>query len=370
MKITTGILAEAWRRTAAEHALLDGVRLPPVAFSQDGLEDCAEEAEDDDLCLLLDEDGTVRGHHGPYREVFATRDLDQVLYLIAESAVCRGCGGVREAAEALERIDPAWGRRFRDGGLDEAGAVQAATVGTEAVRTESVRTEAVPAGTVEAEDVRARRCDPLEGLAWIAGSWRDQDPYTVLSFFRAGAGQTVDPERLALLYGADPAQVAAGTRLRDLESLDGGRTHWDRQWESCCYGQAGGWTFLLHHDTPPGAFADKEAYAALGIEESVWLSATSAKAIYTFDYLRGGRRVDDDWGMLELIWYERGRAPYLRGGELDFLNRALRRAELDHPEVTNTFELYFHALETSLGLRLPRRDFAEGDVRAAYWAET
>lgn len=126
---------------------------------------------------------------------------------------------------------------------------------------------------------------------------------------------------------------------------------------------------LLHHDTPPGAFADKEAYAALGIEESVWLSATSAKAIYTFDYMRGGRRVADDSGVLELIDYERGRAPCRRGGELDFLNRAVRRAELDHPELTGTFELYFHGLETSLGLRLPRRDFAEGEVLAAYWAE-
>jgi hypothetical protein len=70
-----------------------------------------------------------------------------------------------------------------------------------------------------------------------------------------------------------------------------------------------------------------------------------------------------------LIRYERGRAPCLRGGELDFLDRAVRRAELDHPERTSTFELYFHALEDSLGLRLPRPDFAEGEVRAAYWAE-
>ncbi|WP_431952019.1 hypothetical protein [Actinacidiphila sp. bgisy167] len=47
----------------------------------------------------------------------------------------------------------------------------------------------------------------------------------------------------------------------------------------------------------------------------------------------------------------------------------MRRAELDHPELTDGFELYFHALEKSLGLRLPRRDFAEGEVRAAYRAE-
>ncbi|MET9701267.1 hypothetical protein ABZY31_30745 [Streptomyces sp. NPDC006529] len=342
MKITKRTLAEAWQRTAAEHALLHKVVLPPVALSADELEawaDHAEEAEDDSLCLLLDEDGTVRGHHGPYREVFATRDLDQVLYLIAEAAMGRHGGSPEETAGALDRIDPAWGRRFRSGGLDDRRTVE----------------------------VCGR--DPLEGLAWIAGSWREQNPYTTLAFFRAAPGQPVDAERLALLYGADPAQVAAGTRLKDLQALDSGRAHWDRQWESCCFGQAGGWTFLLHHDTPPGSFADKEAYEALGIRESIWLTATSAKAIYTLDYMRDGRRVDDDWGMLELIWYERGRAPYLRGGELDFLNQALRRAELDHPALTSTFELYFHALEESLGLCLPRREFAEGEVRAAYWAE-
>lgn len=341
MEITKRTLAEAWQRTAAGQALLHEVGLPPVALSHDELKGWAARAagaKEDDLCLLLDEAGTVRGYHGPYREVFATRVLEQALYLIAEAAMCRRGGSLEEVAEALEGIDPVWGRRFRSGGLDDTGTVE-------------------PCGR-----------DPLDGLAWIAESWREQDPYTTLAFFRAAPGRTVDAERLALLYGADPAQVAAGTRLKDLQAIDSGRAHWDRQWESCCFGQAGGWTFLLYHDTPPRSFADKEAYAALGIKESVWLTATSAKAIYTFDYMRDGRRVDDDWGALELIWYDRGRAPYLRGGELDFLNRAVRRAELDHPELTSTFELYFHALEESLGLRLPRRDFAEGEVRAAYWA--
>ncbi|WP_171167856.1 hypothetical protein [Streptomyces sp. I05A-00742] len=341
MAITKQTLAEAWQRTAAGHALLHEVGLPPVALSDDELDawaERAEEAEGGSLCLLVDEDGTVRGHD-PYGEVFATRDLEQVLYLIAEAAIGRHSGSPEETAVALERIDPEWGRRFRTGGLDGTGTVEACGG------------------------------DPWEGLAWIARSWREQHPYTILAFFRAAPGRTVDAERLALLYGADPAQVAAGTRLKDLQSVDSGRTHWDRQWESCCFGQANGWTFLLYHDMPPGSFADKEAYAALGIEESVWLTATSAKAIYTFDYIRDGRRVDDDWGMLELISYERGRAPYLRGGELDFLNRAVRRAELDHPGLTDTFELYFHALEESLGLCLPRRDFVEGEVRAAYWAK-
>ncbi|GAA5017483.1 hypothetical protein [Streptomyces siamensis] len=337
MEITKQTLAEGWQRTVARLPLLDDVALPPVALSDDEIRERAERSEDGSLCLLLDDDGTLRGRHGPYREVFATRDLDQALYLIAESAIRRHGGSVEEVADALDRVDPAWGRRFRSGGLDDTGTVE--TCGR----------------------------DPLEGLAWIAGSWREQEPYTTLAFFRAAPGRTVDAERLALLYGADPGQVAADTRLKDLQADS--RAHWDRQWESCCFGQAGGWAYLLYHDTPPGSFADKEAYAALGIKESVRLTATSAKAIYTFDYMRDGRRVDDDWGVLELIWYERGHAPYLRGGELDFLNRAVRRAELDHPEVTNTFELYFHALEQSLGLRLPREDFAEGEVRAAYWAE-
>ncbi|MER5551713.1 hypothetical protein ABT001_08525 [Streptomyces sp. NPDC002793] len=341
MVITKQILADAWRRTAARHPLLDGVELPPVTLSEDELEEWAwraEETGDGGLFLLLGEDGTVHGRHGPYREVFASRDLEQVLYLVAEAAMRERGDGLGEAADALGRIDPAWGRRFRGGGLDDPGVVEACGR------------------------------DPLEGFAWIAGSWRDQAPYTTLSFYRAAPGRTIDAERLALLYGADPAQVAAGTRLKDLEAIDSDRPDRERQWESCCFGEAGGWTFLLHHDTPPGAYADKEAYAALGIKANVRLTATSAKAIYTFDYMRDGRPVADDMTAVELIWYEHGRAPFLRGGELDFVNRALRRAELDHPELTNTFELYFHALEESLGLRLPRRDFAEKEVRAAYWA--
>ncbi|MFF4489985.1 hypothetical protein ACFY0F_26400 [Streptomyces sp. NPDC001544] len=84
--------------------------------------------------------------------------------------------------------------------------------------------------------------------------------------------------------------------------------------------------------------------------------------------MHDGRRIDDDWGALELIWYDCGRAPYFRGGQLDFLNQAIRRAELDHPELTSEFELYFHALEDAFGLQLPRQDIQQGTVRAAQWA--
>ncbi|MFD5889198.1 hypothetical protein ACFWHQ_24880 [Streptomyces sp. NPDC060334] len=195
MEITQRTLTEAWQRTAARHALLEQVALPPVASSKDELKEWAaraEEAQDGRLRLLLDEDGTVRGHHGLHLEAFATRDLEQVMYLIAEAAIRRRGGSQEETADALDRIDPEWGRRFRGGGSDDTGTVEACGR------------------------------DPLEGFAWVAESWREQDPYTTLAFFRAAPGRTVDAERLALLYGADPAQVAAGTRLRDLQAGNGG----------------------------------------------------------------------------------------------------------------------------------------------------
>lgn len=347
MQITERILKQAWHRTAVGSDLLDDAMLPPIGTSPDQYAPRAGDA--DGLFLVLDEDGTARGYHSPHQEIFATQDLDQVLYFIAEEAVRRlaehivarspGRGPVANLvsgqAGMLAEIDPAWGTRFRSGGAD----------GTRTAR---------PCGR-----------DPLEGLAWIADTWRDQDPFTHLAFFR---GEGVSAEQIALLHGADPGQTAAGTRLSDLRSMDGGsRDDWEIVWETFCFGQAGDWAFLMYHETPPGTRIDSAALARLGVTETVRLSATSAKAIYTFDYTRDGRRVDDDRGVLELIWYERGRAPYYRGGQLDFLNQAIRRAELDHPEVMSDFELYFHALEDALGLRLPQRDIEDGTVLAAQW---
>jgi hypothetical protein len=347
MTITRNTLIESWRQAAASHPSLRDAPEPHLADTEDDWDAHADRVEQEaweaerngeparpgGLSLYLDADGTVHGRFAGHGEYVTTRDPEQVRYLLAETAIRERTGDLAEVARTLDGIDPAWGRRFRDGGLTDRGPVAACGR------------------------------DPLEGLAWIAKSWRQQSPYTCLAFFRAAPGRPVDAERLALLYGADPAQVAAGTRLRDIPEHD------DRQWQSCCYGQAGGWTYLLHHETPPGGFADKEAYAALGITESVWLTATSAKAIYTFQYIKDGRSVDDGTeSALELLGYEYGLAPYRRGGELDFLNRAIRRAELDHPGLTDTYALYFHALETSLGLSLPRRDFAEGTARCAYWA--
>ncbi|MFE5037443.1 hypothetical protein ACFRFE_37410, partial [Streptomyces sp. NPDC056683] len=57
-----------------------------------------------------------------------------------------------------------------------------------------------------------------------------------------------------------------------------------------------------------------------------------------------------------------------QAGRHHFLNQAIRRAELDHPELTSEFELYFHALEDAFDLQLPRQDIQQGTVRAAQWA--
>ncbi|GGY97990.1 hypothetical protein [Streptomyces poonensis] len=139
--------------------------LPPVGTSPDQY---AQRAGDrDDLFLVLDDDGTVRGHRGPCREVFATQDLDRVLYFAAEEAVRHlaeyivarspGHGPVANLvtgqAEMLDEIDPAWGSAFRGGGMDGTRTAQ-------------------PCGR-----------DPWERLARIAGSWREQAPYTTLAFF-------------------------------------------------------------------------------------------------------------------------------------------------------------------------------------------
>ncbi|WP_269857516.1 hypothetical protein [Streptomyces sp. RPT161] len=346
MQITEHGLKRAWHHLAAGSDLLDDAMLAPIGTSPDQYRQRAGDAGG--LFLVLDEDGTARGYHSPYQEILATQDLDQVLYFAAEEAVRNlakhivvhspGHGPapdlVSRQAEMLEQINPAWGSRFRGGGMDRTQVAQ-------------------PCGR-----------DPLERLAWIAGAWRDQAPYSNLAFFR---GEGVSAEQIALLHGADPEQTATGTRLSDLCSTRGA-SRGEIAWETFCFGKAGEWAFLMYHETPPGTRVDSTALARLGVTETVQLSACAAKAIYTFDYTRDGRRIDDDWGLLELIWYKRGCAPYYRGGQLDFLNRAIRGAELDHPELTDEFELYFHALENALGLQLPQQAMQEGTVQAAQWA--
>ncbi|MER5182014.1 hypothetical protein ABT009_27270 [Streptomyces sp. NPDC002896] len=357
MRITEETLTSAWHRKAAGSELLDDAMLPPIVAAGD-YDHASPGLEPEELYIELADDGTVRGSNGDEEELFDSDDLDLVLYFIAEEVTRtlarqdsdagassgRGAGAVVRQAELLDHIDAAWGRRFRSGGTDDTGTVE-------------------PCGT-----------DPIDGFAWVSGGWREQAPYTHLAFYR---GENVKPEEIALFHSADPDDVAAGVRLSDLPALlaQGRNPGSSLDWQTFCYGQAGEWAYLLYHDTPPRGCSDKERkeqeerYNRLGITESVWLSACSAKAIYTFDYMRDGVCVADDvLSALELISYDLGRAPYRRGGQLDFLNRAIRRAELDHPEVTDEFQLYFHALETALGLGLPRTDIEQGTARAARWA--
>ncbi len=347
MRITKEDLIQAWQRKAAGSDVLDDAMFPPVIRLGDHHEPL-EDFEPGKLYVGIGDDGLVRGFEDEEEEIFAADDLDLALYFIAEEVtriLARKSGpgvppsrnAVVRHAELLDRIDPVWGRRFRTGGTDDTATVE-------------------PCGL-----------DPIDGFAWIAGGWRDQAPYTNLTFYR---GENISFEDIALFHGAHPDDVAAGVQVSDLPALlaeDGGPFA-SSNYETFCFGQAGEWAYLLYHDTPPRGGFDKERYDRLGITERVLLSACLGKAIYTFDYMRDGVQVDDDRGMLELIWYDAGRPPYRRGGDLDFLNRALRRAELDHPDVTGEFQLYFHALETSLGIGLPRDDIERGTARGARWA--
>ncbi|CAL9438505.1 hypothetical protein SUDANB176_02198 [Streptomyces sp. enrichment culture] len=107
--------------------------LPPVGTSPDRYEQRA--AHPDGLFLVLADDG-VHGYDGPCHEVFATRDLDQVLYFAAGEAVRRLAehivarspgrgpvtGPVTGRADPMDRIDPVWGRRFRSDAPPDRGS--------------------------------------------------------------------------------------------------------------------------------------------------------------------------------------------------------------------------------------------------------
>ncbi|UQA92546.1 hypothetical protein [Streptomyces halobius] len=111
----------------------------------------------------------MRGHHSVHN--------------LAEHIAARSPGYgpvtnlVTGQAEMLDQIDPAWGRRFRSGGMDGTQTAQ-------------------PCGH-----------DPLERLAWIAGAWQGQDPYTNLAFFR---GDDISVEQIAQFHGADPQEFSRG----------------------------------------------------------------------------------------------------------------------------------------------------------------
>ncbi|MFD9636884.1 hypothetical protein [Streptomyces violascens] len=79
MQISAYTLRRAWHEVTAGCDLLDDAMLPPIGTSPDQYEKHVGEPHGR-LFLVLDDNGTVHGHIGPYGEVFATQDLDQVLY--------------------------------------------------------------------------------------------------------------------------------------------------------------------------------------------------------------------------------------------------------------------------------------------------
>ncbi|MFW6689679.1 type II toxin-antitoxin system Phd/YefM family antitoxin [Streptomyces sp. MAR4 CNX-425] len=206
------------------------------------------------------------------------------------------------------------------------------------------------------EEFLARQPPFPDGIAWIAGDWREQRPFRVLEFLKGVAAEDV-----ALAYGADPGDIADGLLLRDLG--DGTEELMD----VLAFGETGGWTWLgHHHDDYAGVLDPPPA-------ERITLVATAAKAIYSFHYLRGGEHqnpfpVEDVLvprpEMYELIWYTPGEMPFVPDAPLGFLNRHLRRAE-EVTHWTDPFELFFAGLERAFGLALPRQHVTEGRVRCA-----
>ncbi|WP_419999638.1 prevent-host-death family protein [Streptomyces boninensis] len=213
------------------------------------------------------------------------------------------------------------------------------------------------------EEFLARQPPVGDGIAWLAAGWREQQPFTVLEFIKG-----VPPEDAALAYGADPQDIADGLRLdqvRERDARDGTNTAWD----VLAYGEAGEWSWLGYHEFGGGFAFPLDPPPA----EQITLTATMAKAIYTFSYHRDGEYqnpvpLDEEAGdqrdIYELIWYEPGEPPFSPEAPLAFLNPHIRRAE-DNTGHTDGIALFFAGLERAFGLSLPRDELTSGEVRCA-----
>ncbi|WP_432108637.1 type II toxin-antitoxin system prevent-host-death family antitoxin [Streptomyces sp. AA1529] len=213
------------------------------------------------------------------------------------------------------------------------------------------------------EEFLARRRPTGDGIAWIAGSWREQEPFTVLDFLE---GPT--PEAVALGYGADAQDVADGLLLhqvRERSDREGG----DAFLDVLAFGEADGWTWLGHHDFGGALSPVLDPPAS----QRITLTATMAKGLYQFDYARDGVHQnpfplepaeDGRHDMYELIWYTPGRTPFAPDAPLGFLNPHIRRAE-EQTDYTDGMSLFFAGLERAFGLSLPREALVSGQVRCA-----
>lgn len=213
------------------------------------------------------------------------------------------------------------------------------------------------------EEFLARQPPVGDGIAWIAGSWKGQEPFTVLEFFK---GPSV--EEVALAHGADLQDIADGLRLRGVREWDE-REGTDDLLQVLVFGEAAGWTWLGHHDLDAAFFEPLDPPPA----QQITLTASAAKGIYDFSYCQDGEYqnpypvengADGHRDMYELSWYTPGETPFAPDAPLAFLNPHIRRAE-EHTDWTDGIALFFAGLERAFGLSLPRDEITSGDVRCA-----
>ncbi|MGW8703213.1 prevent-host-death family protein [Streptomyces eurythermus] len=214
------------------------------------------------------------------------------------------------------------------------------------------------------EEFLARQGPVGDGVAWIAGSWRRQQPFSKLEFIKGPTAEDV-----ALAYGADAQDIADGLLLHQVEEQDA-REGTDDLTRVLAFGEENGWTWLGYHDFDH-AFSRRPLDPPP--EQQITLGATMAKAIYAFSYFEDGvyqnpfpveDGAEDRRDMYELIWYTPGEAPFAPEAPLSFLNLHLRIAE-KAGNWTDNIGLFFEGLERAFGLALPRDAITTGNVRCA-----
>ncbi|WP_181788681.1 type II toxin-antitoxin system Phd/YefM family antitoxin [Streptomyces phytophilus] len=211
------------------------------------------------------------------------------------------------------------------------------------------------------EEFLARQPAVGDGIAWIGGSWLEDEPFSVLDFVRGRR-----PEDVALAYGADPRDVAEGLLLHEVWEMDR-RDGTEEFMKVIAFGEVGAWTWLGY------LFDDYGGRLSPPPVERIKLVSCAGKAMYNFDYCRGSEYqnpfpTEDDTVPLrdayEINWYTPGEMPFVPDAPLGFLNPHIRRAE-ELALWTDPVELFFAGLEGAFGLALPKQGITEGKVRCA-----